>query len=71
MSEALNFAFARSFTFQNWFFDWAPITIPLVLFLQLALLVRLMARDIPTWIDNSYRHENRADNMGSLRRLPG
>jgi len=71
VSEALNFAFARSFTFQNWFFDWAPITIPLVLFLQLALLVRLMARDIPTWIDNSYRHENRADNMGSLRRLPG
>ena len=71
VSEALNFTFARSFTFQNWFFDWAPITIPLVLFLQLALLVRLMARDIPTWIDNSYRHENRADNMGSLRRLPG
>ncbi len=70
VNRALNFAFARSFPFQNWFFDWAPLTIPLVLFFQMALLVRLMAREIPTWIDNHYRHENRADNMGSLRRLP-
>jgi len=70
VNRVLNFAFARSFPFQNWFFDWAPLTIPLVLFFQMVLLVRLMARDIPTWIDNHYRHENRADNMGSLRRLP-
>jgi hypothetical protein len=28
-----------------------------------------MARAIPTWIDNHYKHDNRDDNMGSLRRL--
>jgi hypothetical protein len=37
--------------------------------LQIGVLVYLMARRIPTWIDNHYKHENRADNMGSLRRL--
>jgi hypothetical protein len=24
---------------------------------------------VPTWIDNAYRHENRTDNVGSLRRV--
>ena len=27
------------------------------------------ARRIPAWIDNGYRHENRADTLGSLRRI--
>ncbi|MBI4466935.1 MAG: hypothetical protein HY656_05880, partial [Acidobacteria bacterium] len=70
ISRALNFAFAGSFAFQTWFFDWQFLTLPAVLLAQLVLLVRLMARDVPTWIDNHYRHENRADNLGSLRRLP-
>jgi hypothetical protein len=36
---------------------------------ELALLLYLMARRIPTWIDNGYKHENKADNLGSLRRV--
>ena len=66
---ALGAAFARSFAFQEWFFAYEWVTIPLVLVLQIGVLVYLMARRIPTWIDNHYKHENRADNMGSLRRL--
>jgi hypothetical protein len=69
VSGALAAAFARSFAFQEWFFAYQWLTIPLVLLLQIGFLVYLMARRIPTWIDNHYRHENRADNMGSLRRL--
>jgi len=65
---ALGAAFARSFAFQEWFFAYEWVTIPLVLVLQIGVLVYLMARRIPTWIDNHYKHENRADNMGSLRR---
>jgi hypothetical protein len=37
---------------------------------ELAFLLYMMVRRIPTWIDNGYRHENRADNVGSLRRVP-
>ena len=69
-SWAFNAAFRLSFTFQNWFFAYTWITLPVTIALQLALLLHLMARRIPAWIDNSYRHENRADNLGSLRRLP-
>jgi hypothetical protein len=65
----LEAAFARSFVFQSWFFQYGWITVPLVLLLQIGALVYLMARRVPTWIDNHYRHENRADNMGSLRRV--
>lgn len=69
VSKGLNLTFARSFGLQTWFFAYAWMTIPLVVFFQIGVLVYLMARRIPTWIDNHYRHENRADNMGSLRRL--
>ncbi|MFQ5789713.1 MAG: M28 family peptidase [Acidobacteriota bacterium] len=65
----LTVGFLRSPVFQSWFFRYGAITIPLVLFLQIGLLLHLMARRIPTWIDNHYRHENRADNMGALKRL--
>ncbi len=69
VSLALEFVLVRSYVFQEWFFRLSWVTIPLVLLFQVAVLVYLMARRIPTWIDNHYKHENRADNMGSLRRL--
>ncbi|MDA2913681.1 M28 family metallopeptidase [Acidobacteriia bacterium AH_259_A11_L15] len=69
VSAAMNLAFAYSFAFQSWFFRYQVVTIPLLLVFQIGLLVYLMARRIPTWIDNNYRHENRADNMSSLRRV--
>ncbi len=65
-----SYAFRASFAFQSWFFAHPWLTLPLAIALQLGVLLYLMARQIPTWIDNSYRHENRADNLGSLRRLP-
>ncbi|MBI4610511.1 MAG: M28 family peptidase [Candidatus Rokubacteria bacterium] len=69
-SVALDFGFRHSDRLRTWFLDYPAITLPLVLVLQLAVLVFLMARQIPTWIDNHYKHENRADNLGSLRRQP-
>ena len=39
----------------------------MVLF-QLVVLSRLFSRELPTWMDNAYRNENRADNLQSLRR---
>lgn len=69
MSEGLAVVFEASPTFRDWFWEYPLVTIPLLLFLQIGLLVYLMAWPIPTWIDNNYRHENRADNMSSLRRV--
>jgi hypothetical protein len=53
-----------------WFFDHTLFTVPLVMALQVGAVLLLISRCIPTWIDNAYRHENRADNLGSLRRVP-
>ena len=53
-----------------WFFDHALLAVPLVMVLQVGAVLALISRRIPTWIDNAYRHENRADNLGSLRRVP-
>jgi hypothetical protein len=39
-----------------------------MLVFQLAVLFRLFTRELPTWMDNTYRHRNRADNLESLRR---
>jgi hypothetical protein len=39
--------------------------------LQVAILARLFSRKLPTWMDNAYRNENRADNLGSLGRNTG
>jgi hypothetical protein len=39
-----------------------------VIFFELAVLFRLFTRELPAWMDNAYRHQNRADNMRSLRR---
>ncbi|MGH9787273.1 MAG: hypothetical protein ACRD4U_01045, partial [Candidatus Acidiferrales bacterium] len=69
VAEVLNFFFFRSFAFQELFFTHQWISMPLLIVFQLGLLAYLMARAIPTWIDNHYRHENRDDNLGSLRRV--
>jgi peptidase M28-like protein len=53
-----------------WFFDHLLLTLPLVMILQVATVLLLISRWVPTWIDNAYRHENGADNLGSLRRVP-
>ena len=37
--------------------------------LQILLLLRLFTRELPTAMDNAYRHLNRADNLLSLRRI--
>jgi hypothetical protein len=42
-----------------------------VLAFELAVLSRLFTRELPTWMDNAYRHRNRADNLRSLRRSAG
>ncbi len=55
--------------FGTWFFAYAALTIPVLIAGQVAVTLYLMMRRIPTWIDNAYRHENRADNLGSLRRV--
>lgn len=69
VTRAMIFAFQWSYPFQEWFFRFAFVTLPATLVFQLAILIRLMTRHIPTWIDNHYRHENRADNLGSLKRI--
>lgn len=56
--------------FAIWFGAYGtPLMVGIVI-LELAFLLYMMARRVPTWIDNGYRHENRADNLGSLRRVP-
>jgi hypothetical protein len=35
---------------------------------QFSVVFRLFTRELPTWMDNAYRHRNRADNLQSLRR---
>jgi len=66
----LNYAFRHSMLFQEWFFRWFPLTLPATIFLQLWLLLWLIATKLPTMIDNNYRNLNKADNLGSLRRIP-
>jgi hypothetical protein len=48
--------------------DYYLIVIVSFLALQLLVLFRLFTRELPTWMDNAYRHRNRADNLQSLRR---
>jgi len=40
-----------------------------MILLQILLLLRLFTRELPTAMDNAYRHLNRADNLLSLRRV--
>jgi len=48
--------------------DHFAVAVAGLLVFQLAVLFRLFTRDLPTWMDNAYRHQNRACNLGSLRR---
>ncbi|MBI2403431.1 MAG: hypothetical protein HYV20_12010, partial [Gemmatimonadetes bacterium] len=73
LAQVVDWGFSLGFTlwpaFAVWFGRHAAFAMAAVVILELALLVYLMARRIPTWIDNAYRHENRADNLGSSRRV--
>lgn len=55
--------------FAVWFAQRGTPVMVATVVVELALLLYLMARRIPAWIDNGYRHENRGDNLGSLRRV--
>jgi len=55
--------------FALWVADHIGITLTAIVLLEVAILLHLMARRVPAWIDNAYRHQNKADNLGSLRRI--
>jgi hypothetical protein len=65
----MTFAFRQSYAFQQWFFGWFVVTLPVTVFLQLAVVLWLIGKKIPTMIDNNYKHLNKADNLRSLRRV--
>jgi len=54
--------------FQEQFFRYFALTLPVTIVLQLCAVVWLVGKKIPTMIDNAYRHLNKADNLRSLRR---
>lgn len=68
VSWGFDVTFERWPTFGLWVADNTTVTLALVVVIEVAILLHLMARRIPAWLDNGYRHENRADNMGSLKR---
>lgn len=74
LAQVVDWGFSLTFAlwpaFAGWFIEHATPAMAVIVLLELALLVYLMARRVPTWIDNAYRHENRSDNLGSLRRVP-
>lgn len=65
---ALGLAF-RWEPFQRRFFEWFPITLPAVLIGEISAVVWLVGTKLPAMADNAYKHLNRADNLGSLRRI--
>ncbi len=71
VSWVLDRAFELWPKFALWVADHIAITLTAILLLEVAVLLHLMARRIPAWIDNAYRHQNKADNLGSLRRVGG
>lgn len=71
VSWLLDRAFDQWPGFALWVADHVGITLAAIVLLEVAILLQLMARRIPAWIDNAYKHENRADNLGSLRRIRG
>ncbi len=62
-------AFDRWPRFALWVADHIALTEAAIIVTEMVVLLYLMARRIPTWIDNGYKHENRADNLDSLRRV--
>jgi len=73
LAHVFGWALDRSFDlcphFAVWVATHAALTFVTVVTVEIAILLYMMARRIPTWIDNAYRHENRADNLGSLKRI--
>ena len=67
----MDWSFDRWPGFALWVASHPGITITAIILLEFAILLHLMARRIPAWIDNSYKHANRADNLGSLKRVGG
>ena len=65
----LTFAFGRWMAFQQVFFEWFVLTLPLTIVLQLWIVLWLIGTKIPTIIDNAYKHLNKADNLRSLLRV--
>ncbi len=65
---ALGLAF-RWEPFQQVFFGWFGLTMPVVLAGQIGAVVWLVGTKLPAMADNSYKHLNLADNLGSLRRV--
>jgi hypothetical protein len=70
VEAALAFAFRWS-AFQELFFRYFAVAVGLAIVGQLAVVVWLVGKKIPTMIDNAYRHQNRADNLRSLLRARG
>ena len=68
VERALGLAF-RWTAFQQVFFDWLWLTMPVVLLGQIGTVVWLVGTRLPAMADNSYKHQSRADNLGSLRRV--
>ena len=66
---ALTAVLIRLPAFAELFFRFFPITLPLVVLGQMAILLWLIGRKLPAVIDNNYRHLNLADNLVSLRRV--
>lgn len=65
---AMNLAFEAYGQLAIWFFQAAWLSFPATVLAEFALIAWLFAAGIPAWIDNSYRHLNRADNLMSLKR---
>jgi len=68
VEHGLALAFGWS-AFQELFFRYFALTLPLTIVLQLGAVIWLVGKKIPTLIDNAYRHLNKADNLRSLRRV--
>lgn len=73
LAQLIGWGFDRAFDawprFALWVAGHIALTGILVIAAELVILLYLMARRIPTWIDNGYKHENKGDNQGSLRRV--
>jgi hypothetical protein len=72
LAKAVEHGLALAFrwsAFQELFFRYFAVTLPLTIVLQLWAVIWLVGKKIPTLIDNAYRHLNKADNLRSLRRM--
>ena len=55
--------------FGLWVADHVGLTITVTIVVEMTILLQLMTRRVPAWIDNGYKHQNKADNLGSLKRV--